>query len=322
MSINRRTCLQAGLASVLAPMAPAHAQAYPVKPIQLFVAFGAGNAGDLVARIVAKKVADGLGQPIVVENRPAPLVAASTVAKAKPDGYSLLMTGSGMALTQSLFQTLPYDIMKDFTHVSTMAGFDLALVTSPQSPFKTWSDVAVYAKAHPGKLNMGTARIGSTAHLAAEMLKATTGLDIVLVPYKSTGDIINGVRGDQVQLAIELMPAILGQVKQNVLRAMAVTAKSRFPGLPQVPTLMESGVPGYEVSSWNGICVPSGTPAPVVQRLAKEIATAVNLPEIRQELLAAGATPSSSSPDQMADKMRADIARWNTVVTQANIPRQ
>lgn len=323
MHIDRRTCLQAGLALALPAWgARAMAQAYPVRPIQFFVSFGAGNAGDVVARIVAKKVGEGLGQALVVENRPAPMVAATTVAKAKPDGYSLFMAGSGTALTHTLFDAPPYDIMKDFSHVSTMAGFDFVLLTAPQSPLKTVADVVAHVKANPGKLNLATARIGSTSHLAAELFKSMTGTDIVLVPYKSTGEIISAVRGDQVQLAIELMPAVLGQVKQGVMRGIAVSARNRFPGLPDVPTVAESGVAGYDVSSWNGISVPADTPPAVVQRLAREIAAAVASPEVREELLKAGATPMSSTPEQMTERMRSDIAKWQVVVTQAKIPRQ
>jgi tripartite-type tricarboxylate transporter receptor subunit TctC len=323
MNISRRTYLQAGLAMALPALVDrAAAQSYPTRAIQFFVSFGAGNAGDVVARIVAKKLAEGLGQPIVVENRPAPMVAATTVARARPDGYSLFMAGSGTALTHTLFTSPPYDIMNDFAHVSTMAGFDFVLLAAPQAALKTVGDVVAYAKANPGKLNMATARVGSTSHLAAEMFKSMTGIDIVLVPYKATGEIIGAVRGNQVQLAIELVPAILGQVQQNVLRAVAVTARTRFARLPDVPTMAESGVAGYDVSSWNGISVPASTPAAVVQRLAKEIAAAVASPDVREELLKAGATPMASTPEQMTERMRSDIAKWQAVVARANIPRQ
>lgn len=169
---------------------------------------------------------------------------------------------------------------------------------------------------------MATARVGSTSHLAAEILKSAAGVDIVLIPYKSTGEIITAVRGDQVQVAIELVPAIIGQVKQNLLQPIAVTSKIRFPGMPNVPTVAESGVAGYEVSSWNGISVPADTPAAVVQRLAQEIAAAVNSPDVRNELIAAGATPLTSTPAQMTERMKGDVAKWRLVVEKANIPKQ
>lgn len=323
MNATRRSCLQAALLTTLPVLgAPARAQSWPDKPLQLYVAFGAGNAGDLVARAVSRKLAEILRQPVVVENRPAPLVAASAVAKAKADGYTMLMSGSGMALTESLFTSLPYDILKDFQHVSTMAGFDFVLLTRPESPFKNLAAVLAFAKSNPGKLNMATARIGSTAHLAAEILKSQAGVDIALVPYKSTGEIITAVRGDQVQVAIELVPGIIGQIKQNLVTPLAVTSKARFPGLPNVPTVAESGVAGYEVSSWNGFSMPAGTPASIVQRLADAVATAVNSPDVRNELVALGASPMNSTPAQMTDRMRGDVTKWRLVVEKSNIPKQ
>ncbi len=323
MNTNRRTCLQAALLASLPVLSvSARAQAWPDKPLQLYVAFGAGNAGDLVARAVSRKLAEILRQPVVVDNRPAPLVAASAVAKAKPDGYTMLMSGSGMALTESLFTSLPYDILKDFQHVSTMAGFDFVLLTRPDSPFKSLGAMLAYAKANPGKLNMATARIGSTAHLAAEILKTQAGVDIALVPYKSTGEIITAVRGDQVQVAIELVPGIIGQIKQNLVTPLAVTSKVRFPGMPNVPTVSESGLASYEVSSWNGFSVPAGTPAPVVQRLAEAVAVAVNSTDVRNELVALGASPMNSTPAQMTERMKGDVTKWRVVVEKSNIPKQ
>lgn len=296
-------------------------QIFPSKPIQFFLAFGAGNAGDLVARVVAKKLGEKMGQSIVIENRPAPMVAASAVAKAKPDGYSMLMTGSGMALTHSLFHSTPYDILKDFVHVSTMAEFDLTLLVNPTSKFKNISDVVNFAKANPGKLNMATARIGSTSHLAAELFKSTIGLDLVLVPYKTTGEIISAIKGDQVNVAMELLPAVIGMVKQQQLRLLAVTSKSRFVGLPNVPTLVESGFAGFEISSWNGFSVPASTPPSIVQRLAKEIASTMKSPEVVAELIALGATPVSSSPEQMTERMQSDVARWRAIIARSNVPK-
>lgn len=323
MDLDRRSCLRAGLALALPALAGrVAAQDFPAHPLQLFVAFGAGNAGDLVARIVAKKLGTNLGQAVVVENRPAPMVAGNTVAHARPDGYSLFMAGSGTALTQSLFAAPPYDILKDFTQVSTMASFDFVLVAQPGSPFKTVADLVAYAKANPGKLNLATARVGSTSNLAAELLKSMAGVNIVLVPYKSTGEIISAVRGGQVQAAIELLPAIVGQVQQGQLRALAVSSRKRFAGLPAVPTVAESGIAGYDVSSWNGISVPARTPAPVVERLAKEIAAAVNSADVKAELLAVGATPVSSTPRQMAERMESEVARWRAVIARANVPLQ
>ncbi len=304
------------------PCRPVSAQTYPVKPIQLFVALAPGGAGDIVARMVARKLGESMGQPVVVENRPSPVVAVATVARAKPDGYTLMMAGSGTALSSALFKSLPYDLMGDFTHISTMASFDLVLVAGNPSGFHSVADVLAYAKAHPGKLNIGTIRIGSTQQLTAEMFKSMAGMDAVVVPYKTTPDVVTALRSNDVQVAMEILSPVLGQIKGKNLKALAVTSSSRFPGLPDVPTLSESGIPGFEASSWNGISAPADTPAPVVQRLAKEIEAALASPEVQKELQAIGIVARSSSPAQMTQRMQADMAKWRAIIEKAGIPRQ
>jgi tripartite-type tricarboxylate transporter receptor subunit TctC len=298
------------------------AQSYPAKPIQLFVAFAPGGAGDIVARLLAKKMGENMGQPVIVENRPSPVVAVVTVAKAKPDGYSLMMAGSGTALSSVLFKSLPYDLMGDFTHVSTLASFDLALIASSQSGFNSVAEVLAYAKASPGKLNIGTVRIGSTQHLAAEMFKSMAGIDAVLVPYKTTAEIISALRSKDVQVAMEILPPVLGQITGKNVKALAVASHSRFPGLPEVPTMSESGIPGFEASSWNGISVPANTPVAIVNRLAREIEAAIASPDVQKELRAIGMVARSSSPDEMSQRMKSDMAKWKTVIEKAGIPQQ
>jgi tripartite-type tricarboxylate transporter receptor subunit TctC len=327
MKLTRRTCLsqglQAGLALSLPGLAtPARAQSYPSRALQLLVSFGPGNAGDVVARMVGKKLGQNMGQAFVVDNRPAPHVAAMATITAAADGHTLFMCGSGTALSLSLLHKVPYDILKDFTHVSTMASFDFVFVTSPNAPIKTMGQLIAAAKAKPGAINVACARIGSTSSLAVEILKALTGIDVLPVPYKATGDLITAVRSEQVQVGVELLPAVLGQIRQKLLHPIAVTSRQRFSGMPEVPTVAESGVPGYEVSSWNGISVHARTPAPIVERLAREMAAAVSSPEVRDSLLAAGATPMSSTPQQMTERMKADIEKWQTIIAKANIPRQ
>ncbi|AMO22852.1 tripartite tricarboxylate transporter substrate binding protein [Ramlibacter solisilvae] len=300
----------------------AWAQSYPSKPIQLVVAFAPGGTGDIVARMVAQKMGDSLGQPVVVENRPVPVAAVSMVAHARPDGYTLLMAGSGTALTSALFTKLPYDLMKDFIHVSTLATFDLALVTDRQSGFNSVADIIAFAKAHPGKLNIGTARTGSTQNLAAEMLKARAGIDVVIVPFKTTSDMVGAMRAKDVHAAIEMLPAIQGQISSKSVKALAVASSKRHPGLPEIPTLAESGMPGFEASSWNGIAVPAGTRPEVVKRLAQEIGKAIESPELQGKLLALGIAAKASTPEQMTQRMRSDIAKWRALIDKAGIPRQ
>jgi tripartite-type tricarboxylate transporter receptor subunit TctC len=298
------------------------AQTYPAKPIQIYVAFAPGGAGDLVARLVAKKMSESMGQPVIIENRPAPLFAVTAVAKSKPEGYEMILAGSGTALTSSLFKTLPYDLMADFTHVSSLASFDLAMITNEQAGFKSPADVIAYAKANPGKLNIGTVRIGSTQNLTAEMFKSMAGINAVIVPYKSTGDIISAVRSNDVQIAFEILSPILTQVTAKNVKALAVTSGGRFPGLPEVPTLSESGLPGFEASSWNGLSVRAGTPAPIVDRLVKEIDMAIKSSEVQKTLLGMGMVPISSSSEQMTQRIKGDIDKWRGVIDKAGIPRQ
>ena len=310
------------VAGLMAVGTSALAQAFPAKPIQWFVAFAPGGAGDIVARLVAKKMGENMGQPIIIENRPSPVVAVVTVAKARPDGYTMVMAGSGTALTSVLFKSLPYDLMDDFIHVSTLASFDLSLVTGTQSGFHSVADVVAFARAHPGKLNIGTVRIGSTQHLTAELFKSMAGIDAVIVPYKTTAEIIAALRAKDVQVAMEILPPILGQIQGRNVKALAVTSSSRFPGLPDVPTLAESGVPGFEAASWNGISLPANTPPAIVSRLSKEINAAVASPEVQKELQAVGMVARASTPDQMHQRMKNDMAKWKAVIEKAGIPRQ
>lgn len=302
--------------------ASVQAQPFPAKPIQLFVAFAPGGAGDIVARFMAKKLSASLGQPVVVENRPIPVAAVSAVTHAKPDGHTLLMAGSGTALTSALFNTLPYDLMGDLVHVSTLASFDLSLLTGTESGFNSVAQVLAFARANPGKLNIATVRLGSTQNLAAEMLKAMADIDAVIVPYKTTSEVVSALRSRDVHVAIEMLPPMLGQIRSQSVKALAVTSNKRFAGLPAVPTLAESGVAGFEATSWNGISVPTGTPPAVVNRLAQEIGKAVAAPDVQKELQAAGMVAQASTPEQMTQRMRDDISKWRAVIDKAGIPRQ
>ncbi len=320
---NRRPFLRCAMAIALAASCGfAAAQAFPTKPITFYVAFAAGGAGDIVARAVARKMGESMGQPVVIENRPAPMIAPVTVAKAKPDGYTMLMAGSGTALTQVLFKSVPYDLMGDFTHVSTLASFDLALLTGGQSSFNSVAEVLAYARANPGKLNIGTVRVGSTQNLAAEMFKSMAGINAVIVPYKTTAEVISGLRSGDIQVAMEILPPVLGQITGKVVKPLALTSTQRFAGLPDVPTLAESGVPGFEASSWNGMSVPTGTPRAVVDRLSQEAIKAMASPDVQKELQAVGMVARAGTPEQMTERMKNDMAKWKGVIEKANIPRQ
>ena len=321
--IPRRLVLHGAMAlAFAATCASAAAQSYPARPITFFVAFAPGGAGDEAGDDVSRKMSESMGQPIVIENRAAPMVAPLAVAKAKPDGYTLLMAGSGTALTQVLFKTMPYDLMGDFTHVSSLASFDLALITGTQSDFNSVADVLAFARANPGKLNIGTVRVGSTQNLAAEMFKSMAGIDALIIPYKTTAEIISALRAKDVHVAMEILPPILGQVTGKVVKPLAMTSNTRFPGLPDVPTLSEAGVPGFDASSWNGVSVPAKTPPAIVDRLAREIQKAVASPEVQKELQALGMVARSSTPEQMTQRMKGDMAKWKAVIDKAGIPKQ
>ena len=320
--MQRRTLLRSGAAAAIAACAGARADTYPSRPIQLYVAFAPGGAGDIVARAVAREMGKSMGQAVVIENRPAPVVAVQTVARSKPDGYTMMLAGNGTALSQALFKSLPYDVMRDFVHVSTLASFDLTMLVSGQSEFNTVADVLAYAKTNPGKLNIATVRVGSTQNLSAEMFKSMTGVDGVIVPFKTTGEILTALRAKDVHVAFEILPPILSQVTSKSVKLLAVTAAKRFPGLPQVPTLAESGVPGFEATSWNGISVPVGTPQPVIDRLSKEIQAAVASADVQKELQALGFTAKASTPAEMTQRMKNDIAKWGAVIEKAGIEKQ
>ena len=322
--LHRREVLRSVLALALPNVgASAGAQAYPSKPITLVLAVSAGGAGDLISRRLAQTMTENLGQAVVIENRPGAgaAVAAVIVAKAKPDGYTLLLTGNGTAISAVLFKSLPYNVMRDFRHVSTLAFFDLALLVGGESDFNSVADILAYGRANPGKLSIGTARVGSTQYLAAELFKSMACIDAVSVPFRSTAELITALRSKDVQLAFEIVPPILGQIAAKAVKLMAVAATKRFPGMPAIPTLSESGVPGFEAASWAGISVPFNTPTPVVNRLAKEIEIAVASPEVQEALEAMGFIARSSSPEQMTQRINQDMIKWNAVIEKAGIPR-
>lgn len=302
----------------------ASTQEYPNKPVRIVVGFAAGGVADITVRIVAQHLGERLKQQFVVENRPSAggIIAAETVAKAPPDGYTLLLLSNGNAVSVSLFKKLSYDPVKDFAPVSQIGYFGLALVTGPDSRLKTVRDVIATAKAAPGKLTVGTIGIGSTQHLSAELFKSLAGIDYTVVPFKSSGEVLTALRSGDVQLGFEILAPVMAQVKGGGLRAIAVTTQSRFPGLPDVPTVIESGLPGYDVASWNGIAAPAKTPRPVVDLLSREINAVLALPEVKQRFDEVGVVAQGSTPEALGALLVKEIAKWQDVVTKANIEKQ
>ncbi|MFN5498098.1 MAG: Bug family tripartite tricarboxylate transporter substrate binding protein, partial [Burkholderiales bacterium] len=258
---SRWACLAlAALLGVLSANAFSQS-AFPSKPLKIVVPFGAGGVADLTARTVAQKLGENLGQSIVIENKPGAggVVATDAVAKSAPDGYTLLLMSNATAVSAGLFKTLPYDAEKDLTPLSVLGTFDIAIVVPQESKFTTLQDLLNFAKANPGKLNIGSINVGSTQHLAAELFKATAGIDAQVVPFNGTPAVLTALRGGQIDLAVEILAPVLPQIKGQALRALAVTGDKRSVALPQVPTAKEAGVRNLYAASWNALAVPSKT---------------------------------------------------------------
>lgn len=304
--------------------AAASAQNYPTRPIRFLVPFGPGGVGDITARVVAQKIGASLGQQIVVDNRPGAggIVASEIVAKAAPDGYTLLLLNNAHAVSNSLFKSLPYDTLRDFAPVSSIATFSIVLLVNTDSPIKSVKDLIASAKASPGKLNVGTIQIGATQHLSSELFKSMAGIDVVHVPFGNTGAVLTGLRGGSVQIAFEFIAPVVGQVKAGTLRALAVSTRTRFAGLPDVPTVHEAGVPGYEVMSWNGIGAPAGTPKAVVNRLNQAVGEALAAPDVKQRFQELAVDVRPDTPEGFRKLVASEIVKWGKVIETAKIPRQ
>jgi tripartite-type tricarboxylate transporter receptor subunit TctC len=308
----------------LAAGTAALAQASPTAPITLVVPFGPGGIADLTARVVGKEMAAILKQPIVVENKPSAgaIVGSQQVARAVPDGQTLLLMSNANAVSAGLFRKLPFDVQKDFVPISTLGTFDLALFVVADSPLKSVAHLLTRARAQPGKVTVATIAAGSTQHLAAEYFKSVAGIDVVIVPYKATPAVIAALRAGEVDVGFEILGPILGQVQGGALRALAVTSDKRFAGLPDVPTVQESGLPGYNVASWNALAAPAGTPRAVVERLQRAAQQALALPAVQQQLQALGVRAQGSTPQQAQALLASEIKRWSEVIVKAKIEQQ
>jgi tripartite-type tricarboxylate transporter receptor subunit TctC len=303
---------------------PVTAQQYPFKPIRFVVGYAPGGAADITARMVAQKLSTELGQQVVVDNRPSAggIVAAEMVAKADPDGYTLLHLNQGNAVSAVLFKSLPYDTLKDFSTVSAMGFFDILVLAGKGSSFNSVRDIIAMAKSNPDKLNIGTVAVGSGQHMAASLFKAMSGLNITLVPFKSTPALMAALKSNDIQVAFEMTAPTRGLVRGGELKVLAVSSAKRFSGMPDVPTIGESGMPGYQVAAWNGVAAPARTPPQVIERLNREIRAALAQPDVREKFLEFGIDPRASSPEELRDLLVAEVARWKDVVTTTGIERQ
>lgn len=296
-------------------------QAFPVKPITLLVPFGPGGIADITARAVAEHMGRTLGQPVVVENRPSAgsIVASQAVARAAPDGHTLLLMSNGHAVSVGLFKKLPYDPVKDFVPVSLLGTFDLGIFAPAASRFETLRDAVAFARSNPGKLNVGTIAPGSTQHLSAKLFETVAGVDMLVVPYKGSPAVLAALRSGEIDLAFEIAGPMVPQVQAGAVKALAVTSQRPNPSLPQVPTVQQQGIAGYDVASWNALAAPAGTPAAVVERLNRAARAAVASPEVQDKLGRLGVQVQASSPAELQALLASEVRRWGDVIKAAKI---
>jgi len=312
------------VASILMMPLLAAAQAFPTKPVHIVLPFGPGGVADITARTIAPRLSEGLGQQVVIDNMPGAggTRAADIVAKAEPDGHTLLLLTNGNAVSQALFKSLPYDPVNDFAMISTVGYFSMVIVTGAKSKYRTLQEVIAAAKANPGKLNIGTITPGGTQHLAGELFRSTAGIDALVVPHKTTGEVVIGVRNGTLDIGVDFVAPLIGGIKAGDLRALAMTAGKRSPQLPDVPTVQEAGVKGYDVASWNALAAPAKTPRAVIQRVHDELEKALKAPDVQQRFSQLGVEPRSSTPEQLREFFISESKRWSRVVETAKIPKQ
>ena len=313
--ITRRSLL-AGLAAAALPLG-ALAQNFPTKPITIIVPFSAGGTTDILARIVGQGLHTELGQPFVVDNRAGAggNIGASLAAKAPADGYTLFMGTVGThAINQSLYKKMPFDPVKDFAPLSRVATVPNLLVAHASQPYKTVKELIAYAKAHPGEVNFGSSGSGSSIHLSGELFKSMAKVDMVHVPYKGSAPAMTDLLGGQIAIMFDNMPSAIQHVRSGKLRPIAVTTAKRSPELPDIPTIAEAGVPGYEAMSWFGLFAPAATPKPVLDRLNAALVKVLNQPDVKKKIAEQGGDVVAETPEQFAAFIKAETAKWGKVV--------
>ena len=321
--ITRRPIL---LATAALPAFARAQPSFPSRPLRIVVPNAPGGAADLTARSVGQAMSATLGQPVVLENKPGAggVVAGETVARAEPDGHTMLLVSSGTAVSAALFRSLPFDTLRDFAPVSLMATFDLVLVVAEGGRFGSLQELLAYARAHPGKLNLGTPQVGTTQNLAAELFKATAGIQAQVVPFNGTPPVITALRSGEIDVGLDILGPLVGQIRSKALRPLAVLGPRRSPLYPEVPTARETGGPlaSFNVASWNGLAVPARTPAASIERLSQAVNAAVARPEVRRRLADLNLVAQGSTPAQLGEHLAADVRRWSDVIARAGIPRQ
>ena len=320
MKLTARTFLAA--LSLLA--APAAQAAYPDKPVRIVLPFAPSGVADITARIVAEKLGDKLGQRFVVENQAGAggITAARTVISSPPDGYTLALLSNGTAVSVSLFKKLPFDPLKDFAAISSLGTFDFIFATSADAPYKTLADFVAAAKEKPGTLNVGTISVGSTQNLSAELFKTAAGVDFAIIPYRGTPEIQVGLLQGNVALMIDSYSSMKGNIASGKLRALASSGPKRSETTPDIATVAEGGVAGYDVVSWNALFAPSGTPPEIIKTLNDALKEILADADVKKRMLDLGIEARASTPQEISDRLKADIEKWSKVIDKAGISKQ
>jgi tripartite-type tricarboxylate transporter receptor subunit TctC len=313
-SIIRRLLVSAVVVAATANLA--YAQSYPSKPVRVIVPFPAASATDVVARTIGQKLSEKWGRPVIIENKPGAggNLGTEIAAKAPADGYTILMGTVANAISTSLYKKLNYDFVKDFTPVTLVATTPLVLAANPKFPASNIKEVIAYAKDKPGKVNFGSGGIGTSNHLAGEMLKSMAGIDMLHVPYKGTPAAHSDLLSGQVNLMFDNIVAVMPHLKSGRMKAIAVTSAKRVSTLPNVPTVAESGVPGFDAVSWIGALVPTGTPKDIVNKLNTDLVAVIGMPDVKERLSASGAELAGSTPEQLAEHIRKETEKWAKAV--------
>jgi tripartite-type tricarboxylate transporter receptor subunit TctC len=309
------------VAAVFAAPSTALAQAFPSKPIRMVVGFPPGGTTDIIGRVVAAKMTERMNQQVIIDNRAGAsgIIGADIVAKARPDGYTLLMSSSTHGTNLSLYSKLPYDTVKDFAPVSLVATTPYVLVVHPSMPVKSVSELIAYVKERPGKLSFCSSSVGTAQHLAGELLKRSAGLDMQHVPYKGTGALLPDLLSGRINLAFENVTVMTPHIKSGAMRALAVTSAKRSAILPDLPTMIESGVPNFEVIGWFGIFSAGQTPPDIVKVLNSQIAAIMKEPDVQDRIVAQGGEPLAGPPSDLRDLLAREISVWGKVIREAGI---
>ena len=296
-------------------------QDYPSKPIRFITPFAPGGSTSIVARLIGQKLTDSWGQQVIVENRGGgnTVIGTEALAKSAPDGYAFILVLNSHVINPSLIANLPYDTFKDFAPVGTVASSEYVMVINPSVPANSLQELVALAKSKPGQLNYASAGSGGVAHLATELFNIMAGIKLQHIPYKGSGPALTDLIGGQIQMYLCSPAGAIPYIKNGRLRAVAVSGEARMPALPQVPTFTEGGLPGFDAKTWQGVLAPAGTPKPIINKLSSEMAKIVVMPDIREKLVSQGLDPFYTTPEQFAELMKADMAKFARVIKAANI---